>query len=164
MKRFLIFLFIFISTLYNTACASTIKGGVVKNTVDDRFFGAWIVRGEIVGETPQGFKALTSQIWNLRKVGNVIILENKLSGARGEVKVSEAFSSQNGAFLKFSNTDSQEFGENKKIVLIETPEITLKNDEFEGYDTFVVKKYENHALTSKEVVKYRIIGKRFREF
>ena len=47
-----------------------------------------------------------------------------------------------------------------KIILTETPEITVRGNEFEGIDTFVVKKYRNGALYKTEMVKYRITGKK----
>ncbi|MBR2385920.1 hypothetical protein IKA92_01315 [bacterium] len=161
MKKFFILLFLL---MLPNAFAESISGGIVQNTVDDRFFGNWIVRGEIVGQAPKEFKLSTSQIWNLWKNNGVIVLENRLSGARGEVKVNEAFIGSNGAFLKFTNTDKKDLGGGETIELIETPEITLKDDSFEGIDKFEVKKYKNGALYSQKVVKYQIIGKRFREY
>ena len=161
MKKFLILLFVLLT---QNAFAESISGGIVKNTVDDRFFGNWMVRGEIIGSAPKEFKSSTSQIWNLWKNGNVIILENRLSGARGEVKVDKAFSSSDGAFLKFTNIDEKDLGEGEKIKLIETPEITLKDDSFSGTDKFEIKKYKNGALYSQKVVKYQITGRKFGEY
>lgn len=162
MKRFLITilaLFVGFSTL--PTLGISISGGVTRNTVDTRFFGTWMVRGEIIGENyPKEFKFATSQIWNLWKNGSIITLENRLTGARGDVKVNKSLSEADKAFLKFTNSDTHIFGDGTKIILTETPEITVRGNEFEGIDTFVVKKYRNGALYKTEMVKYRITGKK----
>ena len=162
MKRFLIIILIlFLNFPLCPAFGISISGGVSRNTVDTRFFGTWMVRGEVIGENyPKEFKFATSQIWNLWKNGNTITLENRLTGARGEVKVNKSLSSEDSAFLKFTNSDTHIYGDGTKIILTETPEITVRGNEFEGIDTFVVKKYRNDVLYKTEMVKYRITGKK----
>ena len=64
-----------------------------------------------------------------------------------------------GALLKFRRVQEKGDGANK-IVLTETPEITLEGDVFKGYDTFFIEKYKDGVLYKKEVVKYKIVGQR----
>lgn len=155
MKKILL---IFIILLFPFTYGATLSGGVSQN-VDNGFMGNWLVKGSLDSEPVKGFQAATHQFWNLSKKNNVIVLENRLTGARGEVKVDEAFSGEK-SYLKFTNICKNGDPKTYQIILKETPEIYLNGDEFEGIDTFEIKKYKNGALHQKEVVKYRIIGKR----
>lgn len=155
MKKLILILFLL---LLPFAHAVTLSGGVSQN-IDRGFMGSWFVRGTLEGEPVKGFQVGTNQFWNLSKINNVMVLENKLTGARGEIKVEEAFSGKT-SYLKFTNICKDGDPKTHQIVLKETPEIYLNGNEFKGIDTFEIKKYKNGALYKKEVVKYKITGKK----
>lgn len=155
MKKLILIFVILLSPL---AYGVTLSGGVSQN-VDSGFFGNWLVVGKLEGEAVKGFQVGTQQFWNLNKINNVIVLENKLTGARGEIKVDKAFSGEK-SYLKFTNICKNGDPKTYQIVLIENPEIYLNGDTFEGFDFFEIKKYKNGTLYEKVVVKYKIIGKR----
>lgn len=156
----LIFLF-FMPYLSTLPChALSLQGGVSENIINKGFFGIWHVTCKLIeSNSTSNFAGLSVHIWNLSGWGNVLVLENQLSGARSEIKVDKATDEIDGALLKFTRVQSKNAG-GEKIVLTETPEITLKGDVFQGFDTFIIEKYENGVLKSKEKVKYKIVGQK----
>ena len=158
MKKFLLLLFCLIFTL--SANAVSLSGGVSENVIDKGFFGTWHVTSKLIETNSTSEMArLSVHIWNLSGSRNVLVLENKFSGARSEIVVDKATVQPDGALLKFKRV-SQQGDEANKIVLTEMPEITLKGDIFQGYDTFYIEKYNNGVLYKKEVVKYKLVGQR----
>ncbi len=155
MKKLVFILFLL---LFPFAHGATLSGGISQN-VDSGFMGSWLVSGELVGEPIKGFQVRTNQFWNLGKINNVMVLENRLTGARGEIKIDKAFTGKK-SYLKFTNICENGDLKTHKIVLKETPEIYLSGNKFEGIDTFEIKKYKNGTLYKEEVVKYKIIGKK----
>ncbi len=163
MKKFLLFFLIFFGSLLN-ANAMSLQGGVSESVINKGFFGTWHVTSKIIeSNSSSEFNALSVHIWNLSGYGNVLILENQFSGARSEIKVEKAIDGPNGgmdgSLLKFRRTQEKGDGANK-IILTETPEITLQGDIFKGFDTFFIEKYKDGVLYKKEVVKYKIVGQR----
>ncbi|MBQ3102042.1 hypothetical protein IJC60_03460 [bacterium] len=155
MKKLVLIFFILLSSF---AHGATLSGGVSQN-VDNGFMGSWLVSGELVGEPIKGFQVRTNQFWNLGKINNVMVLENRLTGARGVIKIDKAFTGEK-SYLKFTNICKNGDPKTHQIVLKETPEIYLSGNKFEGIDTFEIKKYKNGTLYKEEVVKYKIIGKK----
>jgi|GEM_PF-921651 len=167
MRRLLVLLLIFTGAvsggILDTGAVS-LSGGVSENIINKGFFGTWHVTSKLIeSNSSTEFQALSVHIWNLSGYGNVLILENQFSGARSEIKVDKAVNGPNGgmdgALLKFRRVQEKGDGANK-IVLTETPEITLEGDVFKGYDTFFIEKYKDGVLYKKEVVKYKIVGQR----
>lgn len=167
MRRLLILLLVFagviLSGILDTEAVS-LQGGVSENTINKGFFGTWHVTSKLIeSNSSSEFNMLNVHIWNLSGYGNVLILENQFSGARSEIKVDKAIDGPNGgvdgSLLKFKRVQEKGEGANK-IVLTETPEITLKGDIFQGYDTFFIEKYKDGVLYKKEVIKYKIVGQR----
>lgn len=161
MKKIFISVFLIFSAFLTLAAhCATLQGGVSENIINKGFFGTWHVTSKLIeSNSTSQFDNLSVHIWNLSGYGNVLILENQFSGARSEITVDKAVDKIDGALLKFRRVVSQE-NESGKIVLTETPEITLKGDIFQGYDTFIIEKYNNGALYKKEVVKYKLVGQR----
>ena len=99
MKKLVFILFLL---LFPFAHGATLSGGISQN-VDSGFMGSWLVSGELIGEPIKGFQVRTNQFWNLGKINNVMVLENRLTGARGEIKIDKAFTGKK-SYLKFTNT------------------------------------------------------------
>lgn len=154
-----ILFFLFAITILPANCA-TLSGGVSENIINKGFFGTWHVTSKLIETNSSSqMDKLSVHIWNLSGSGNVLILENQFSGARSEIKVDKATNNVDGALLKFKRILEQG-DEGGKIVLTETPEITLKGDIFQGYDTIYIEKYKDGVLYKKEVVKYKLVGQR----
>ena len=46
------------------------------------------------------------------------------------------------------------------MVQKESPEFVLDGNIFRGFDTFIIEKYEDEKLISKDIVKYKVIGQK----
>ena len=86
-------------------------------------------------------------MWNLFKSGDVITLENPVSGAQASITVKDA--TENTFTFQRITGDSSE-----KVT--ETAALTLNGDSFTGYDTMSVKYYKNGKLLKEENVKYKL--------
>ncbi len=159
-KIFFIFLFILLN-LNLQARTETLKGSTSFDVPFKGFFGTWHVTSKIESSTNYSmFNKMSVDIWNLSGSGNVLILENGLTGATSSVTVDDASKAPNGKKLKFTRV--KEFSEgNYKYKHIESPEFILDGKIFKGTDTFTVEKYDlNNNLISVDVVKYRVIGQK----
>lgn len=125
------------------------------------FFGTWHVTSKIESSNNYPmFNKLSVDIWNLSGSGNVLILENSLSGATSSIEIDYDPDNLNGKKLKF--TRIKEFSDGQyKYKHIETPEFILEGKIFKGYDVFTVEKYTmDGKLLSSDVVKYKVIGQK----
>lgn len=151
MRRFFAIFILLLSFLFvaqNTE-AKVIQGGI---TVTDRvpagFFGAWKVVAVRVSTTNEDmFAPYSVEMWNLFKSGDVITLENPVSGAQASITVKDA--TENTFTFQRITGDSSE-----KVT--ETAALTLNGDSFTGYDTMSVKYYKNGKLLKEENVKYKL--------
>lgn len=158
-KLFLAAIFIFF--LSCPSHAEVLKGSASYDAPFKGFFGTWHVTSKIESSNNYSmFNKMSVDIWNLSGSGNVLVLENGLTGAVSSVTVENASKFPDGKKLKFTRV--KEFTEgNYKYKHIESPEFILEGDIFKGYDTFTVEKYDlNNKLISVDVVKYKVIGQK----
>lgn len=151
MKRILILtitilIFIFAPTAIK---ATTLTGGIsLSNSVPEGFFGAWKVAAVRSSTTNQNmFIPYSIEIWNLMKDGNVITLENPVSGASASISVKDV-SSDAFTFQRIT-------GDNEETV-VETAKLFLDGNSFVGADTMVVKTYQNGKLVKTENAEYKL--------
>ena len=146
---------ILISLLFLNASATVLKGGISEDNIPKGFFGSWGVISKIINTTnPELFNKQSKDIWTLSGYSNVLILENLESGAHSRIEVDKT-SSEN--VLKFKRKKVVE-NKKEKIIYIETVCFTLNGNNFSGSDDFIVEKYENNKLISKDSAKYRVEG------
>lgn len=158
MKRiFVLLLLLFVLPV----SAETLRGSTSYTEQLSGFFGTWHVTSKIESSNnyPK-FNKLSVDIWNLSGQGNVLILENELSGATSSIQLDEKADNLDGKKLKF--TRIKEFSDGKhKYRHVESPEFILDGKIFKGYDTFKVETYSlNGELISVDVVKYKVIGQK----
>ncbi len=158
MKNFLIIVFaVFIFQF--SANAETLRGGASYDEIPKGFFGMWHVTSKMESSNnPSMFNKLSVDIWNLSGAGNVLILENAQTGAKSSIQVSPQ-KSYDGKTLKFTRIKEEKEGK-YRVVQRESPEFVLENNIFRGFDTFIIEKYEDNKLISKDIVKYKVIGQK----
>ena len=158
MKKIFLFLLLFLTV--NFCHAEALKASLSYDETIKSFFGTWHVTSKIESATNYSlFNKLSVDIWNLSGYGNVLILENALTGAKSSIQTTTS-EDLDGKHLKF--TRIKEFKEgNFKYKHTETPEFTLKGDVFKGFDTFTVEKFDNEGhQISVDVVKYKVVGQK----
>ncbi len=155
---FLIFLFNVQTSKLQTN-AEVLRGGASYDEIPKGFFGVWHVTSKMESSNnPPIFNKLSVDIWNLSGYGNVLILENQMTGAKSSIQV-EPQKSYDGKSLKFTRVKEEIQGK-IKTVQKETPEFVLDKNIFRGFDTYIIEKYEDNKLISKDVVKYKVIGQK----
>lgn len=108
---------------------------------------------------PRIFNKLSVDIWNLSGGGNVLILENSMTGAKSSIQIESDLDKLDGKTLKFNRRKEKKEGK-YTFVEKESPEFVLDGNIFRGFDTFIIEKYENNKLISKDIVKYIVIGQK----
>ena len=155
-KLFLIFLLLIFTGEICTG--ETIKGSVSEVLVPKGFWGRWHVTSLMDwSNNPEMFNNISVDIWTLSGAGGVLALSNELTGANSSIKISKE--NIEGMKLKFTRTKEEKEGE-FTVKHTETPEITLEGDIFKGSDTFIIEKYKDGKLLSKDVVKYKVVGQK----
>lgn len=152
MKKF----FVIISVIFSmiaaplTTKAVTISGGIEKSDlVPIGFFGSWQVMAVRANTSNANmFVPYSTEIWNLSKDGNVITLENPISGASASITIKDA-TSETFTFQRIT-------GDKRDETVTETATLTLNGDSFFGCDTMVVKTYRNGQIIKTENVKYNL--------
>ena len=150
MRKFFIlisFLILFFNPQF--AVSKMIEGGItVTDRVPSGFFGTWrVIAARINTTNTQMFAPYSAEIWNLSKSGDVITLENPVSGAQASITVKDATEST-FTFQRVTGDGSEK--------VTETAALTLIGDSFSGYDTMSVKYYKNGKLLKEENVKYKL--------
>ena len=131
----------------------TLKGGVsVTKELPDSLYGTWTVISTIVEtNNPELFKKESVDIWTLSKQDGIITLSNPISGAVASITVEEAGGNR-AAFVRQEITESE--------TETERPEIIVDGDSFYGYDMLTIIHYKNDKFVKKDVVKYKLEGKK----
>lgn len=159
MKKCFILFFTFV-TLLLPVSAETLKGGAVYDAIPKGFFGTWKVLSKMESSNnPSMFNKLSVDVWNLSGAGNVLVLENAVTGAKSSIQIKPENGGYDGKTLKFQRIKEEVEGKFKYIQR-ESPEFVLDGNVFKGHDTFIIEKYENDKLISKDVVKYIVLGKK----
>ena len=155
-KLFLIF---FILLCVSQIKAEVIRGSVSEVKIPKGFYGSWHVTSKMVeSNNASMFNPMSVDIWGLSGVGNILILTNEMTGAASEIEVNQK--NIQGLKLKFTRV-KEERDKDILIKQIETPEITLSGDIFQGFDTFIIeKKNINGAILSRDIVKYKVVGQK----
>lgn len=159
MKKLLVLLVLILTSSF--ANAETLRGGTSYDETIKGFFGTWHVTSKIESSNNYSmFNKLSVDIWNLSGSGDVLFLENGLTGAKSSIQLNKATENLDGKTLKFVRT--KEYRENGyKYKHIESPEFILDGEIFRGYDTFTVEKYnKDGSLISRDVVKYKVVGQK----
>lgn len=151
MKKYLIIFVLTVSFLFvpQKIYSKVLNGGIsVTDMVPTGFFGAWkVVAVQVSTTNSEMFAPYSVEMWNLFKSGDVITLENPVSGASASITVKDA--TENTFTFQRITGDSSE-----KVT--ETASLTLNGDIFYGYDTMSVKYYKNGKLLKEESVKYKL--------
>jgi len=147
-------------TAAQIAMAETLKGGAVYEVIPKGFFGVWHVTSKMQSSNnPKMFNKLSVDIWNLSGAGNVLILENAMTGAKSSIQIEADNKKLDGKTLKFMRIKEERSGK-YKYIQTESPEFVLDGNIFRGFDTFIIEKYEDNKLISKDIVKYIVIGQK----
>lgn len=152
MKKFLVFLFLFLSCFPSCVNAEVLKASISASEVSEGFMGTWHVTSKLIESTnPSKFNPLSVDIWTLSRIGESLILENPVSGARSTINITEA----KDKILRFSRT-----GYDDGVITVETPTLKLNGNIFFGEDTLTFEQYEGTKLIKKDVVKYKLVGQK----
>lgn len=155
MKRFLSILlmsFIFAGTVF--AEDVILKTGVAVSEIPKAFFGSWRVTAKLTDTNSYGtFKPVSSDLWNLSRVGDTITLSNPFSGANAEISV-KAVEGDLVVFSKKAPYDNK--------VLTDTVTIRLSGNTFSGINDLTLEQFslvDNHLMKT-EHAKYMIKGEK----
>ena len=112
MKKFCRWLIILIAFLFMLdARAETLKGGAVYDVIPKGFFGIWHVTSKMQSSNnPRIFNKLSVDIWNLSGGGNVLILENSMTGAKSSIQIESDLDKLDGKTLKFKQKKREKRG------------------------------------------------------
>lgn len=156
MKRLILIISCFVFAFSH---AATIKGGVSEFEALNAFYGSWHVTSKIhESNNPTMFNPISVDIWALSGAGNILILENELSGAKSNIEMD--INNIQGKTLKFERKKIENLPNGIKKVYTETPVITLNGDIFQGFDTFVIEEFKNSTLLNKNMVVYKVVGQK----
>jgi hypothetical protein len=119
--------------------------------VPNTFYGTWRVVSKMTSSNSGIFKEKSLDVWNLSRTGDVITLYNLFNGAKAQITVSEA-DTRHVIFTKNAKQKDKE--------LVDTVEININGDSFEGVDKIMIKTYVNGKIEKTESAKYHITGEK----
>jgi len=153
MKKFLILLLSLLLSAISVY-AYTIQAGVSIDKVPKSLFGSWQVDAQLIDSNSYGtFKPVSTDLWNLSRLGSVLKLENPFTGAKAEVslKTTEA------NLVVFTKTEEYDNKVLKDIVALR-----LNKDTFSGINDVILETHsldDGHILKT-EKAKYKLVGKK----
>ncbi len=154
MKRFLLILLILVLSPIVFAEDMVLNAGVSINDIPKAFFGSWRVTAKLEDTNSYGtFKPVSTDLWNLSRVGDKITLSNPFSGANADISVKTV----EGNLIVFSKKAPYD---NK--VLTDTVTIRLSDNTFSGINDLRLESFslvDNHLMKS-EHAKYIIKGEK----
>ena len=137
-----------------TVLAYTIEAGVSVDKIPPTLFGSWQVEAQLVESSGDRiFKPVSTDLWNLYRIGDVLKLENPFTGAKAEV----GLKSTEGNLVIFTKTSDWD---NK--VLKDIVSIRIEDESFTGINDVILETlslYDGHIL-KKDTARYRIKGKK----
>lgn len=156
----IIFILIIFSLILNPINLKThalsLKGGVNKDFVPQGFYGTWGVISKLKSSNnPSLFNTGSKDIWVLSGQGNVLILENKESGAKSEVVIKDKNKEKDT--LKFTREKIVE-KDKEKTIYKETVDFVLMGNTFTGSDYFVIETWVDNNLMKKSEAHYSVSG------
>lgn len=151
MKKILLSLISLVCICISPSIAQVIEGNVaMTDKVPEGFFGDWKVVSVCTKSTDKElYNTKSMDIWTLSRQGNVITLRNPLSGARADITVDEV----KGKTVKFEKRSY--FPDEESI---ETPILTLQDDNFTGVDRIVIRTLKDGKLIKEDYVEYEVRG------
>ena len=154
MKRILVLLVFILSALPLMAEEVILSTGIAINDIPKAFFGSWRVTAKLADTNSYGtFKPVSTDMWNLSRVGDKITLSNPFSGANAEISV-KAVEGNLVVFSKKAPYDNK--------ILIDTVTIRLTGNTFSGINDLTLESYsfvDNHLMKT-EHAKYTIKGEK----
>lgn len=154
MKRILVLLVFILSALPLMAEEVILSTGIAINDIPKAFFGSWRVTAKLADTNSYGtFKPVSTDMWNLSRVGDKITLSNPFSGANAEISV-KAVEGNLVVFSKKAPYDNR--------ILIDTVTIRLTGNTFSGINDLTLESYslvDNHLMKT-EHAKYTIKGEK----
>lgn len=154
MKRIFVLLVFILSALPLMAEEVILSTGIAINDIPKAFFGSWRVTAKLADTNSYGtFKPVSTDMWNLSRVGDKITLSNPFSGANAEISV-KAVEGNIVVFSKKAPYDNK--------ILIDTVTIRLTGNTFSGINDLTLESYslvDNHLMKT-EHAKYTIKGEK----
>jgi hypothetical protein len=131
----------------------TLKTGIsVIEQLPSSFFGMWRVAAKLSDtSSPQNFKPVSVDLWNLSRVGNVINLRNPFTGASASISVNYA----NGSVVRFTKIGDYD---NKRLT--DTVEIKLSGDSFTGFNRLSLETLSDGKAVRTQTAVYTLKGER----
>ena len=158
MKKLLFFLTLLILvTLPVLAQPETIQTEVSTENFPDELFGSWRIIAKLdKTNNYRIFKPQSTDIWNISRVGENVILENYYTGAKAKISLKTV----EGSLIVFSKINPFD---NK--IFTDTVRIRLDKNHFTGVNTVVLETFsliDNHLLKT-ETARYHIKGEKIND-
>ncbi|MBR1942366.1 hypothetical protein IJ843_01370 [bacterium] len=134
MKKIIILFLIILLTGSITVSAQNdyvLKAGIsMINAVPKQFFGTWSVQSvQISTDSPKTFAKTSSDMWNLRRSGNVIELRNPVTAAVAEIYLEDVTENE----ITFTHYEKEGYTNIK-----DTVKLKLDGDTFTGTNELVL--------------------------
>lgn len=154
MKRILLVICVFLLSFAN---AQILKGGIEKEYIPSGFFGSWGVVSKLdSSNNPMLFNSESRDIWTLSGNGNLLILENRQSGAISQIEIKDK--TKDGRTLKFER-EKTVIEQDGKVVYREIVSFVLLGESFSGTDDYIVERYDKkNKIIKKDCAKYLVAG------
>ena len=153
MKKIFLLFFILFFTL--EIQGAVLESGISIEYIPKALFGSWRVSAQLdKTNSPQFFKPQSLDFWNLSRVGDVVKLDNPMSGANAEIRVETV----EGNIIVFSKR--LPYDGNK--VLTDTVSIRLEDNKFSGINTLRLETFsliDNHLMKTETAI-YQIKGEK----
>lgn len=151
MKKILLVLLLLLISAYQPSVAENtkvLKAGVsLERQVPSALMGTWRVAAVLKDtDSPQNFKNMSVDIWNLSRTHDVISLSNPFTGASASINVSYV-NKNTIRFTKVGDYDNQK--------LTDSVEITITGNSFTGKNTLKLVTYsdaDNSVLSEKSAL------------
>ena len=153
MKKIFLLFFILFFTLETQG--AVLESGISIEYIPKALFGSWRVVAHLdKTNAPQLFKPQSLDFWNLSRVGDVIELDNPMTGANAEIRVETV----EGNIIVFSKR--LPYDGNK--VLTDTVTLRLDGNSFSGINSLILESFsliDNHLIKTQTAT-YHIKGEK----
>lgn len=137
-------LLVFFTLLSVPAEEAVLKTGISIDKVPKDFYGTWRVASKLISTNAKElFKENNVDLWNLSRSGNVITLDNPLSGAKASIIISN-LSDRSIKFKKVGDYESKK--------LTDTVQLTLGKNTFKGVNNLkldTISEIDGHVLKTE---------------
>lgn len=150
-----VFIFLLIYCFILPVNAAILEAGVSVNEIPKEFFGSWRVNGKLDRtDSYSRFRAQSIDFWNLSRKGDIVRLENPMSGADAEISIQTV---ENNLIIFVRKTP---YDTNK--VLTDTVNIRLDGNNFSGINTLKLEQFslvDGHLMKTENAL-YKIEGEK----